>query len=340
VTDDEITVDVRMHRSTDASFPLEVCTFKYEDTQQGLSISVPDQDKNPMNAALFDIVIKFPVSLASAMPELNMLLENFSLEVSTFPETLPALSVSGGYSRIHFEDLRVKKIMVETIYGAVSGTLNSTEYAWFKTFNGPIHLKDSTVSEAEFKLTNGNFKGSITADRRLEINAMNGPIDVNATLVNKVGQPMTQASFASYNNHIDGTIQLSTLDASGRPTAGGAFNISTTTTNGLLALNITDQPPASTLIVTAESVNNGATVHLPPSYEGTLQLISFPFLTPSLVETPLEVGRRVRRVRSEHGVGVSVGLVEWIGQDEEDQFAHGNGRVNVTTYLGKNLLLL
>ncbi|KAH9485740.1 hypothetical protein JR316_0002655 [Psilocybe cubensis] len=157
-------------------------------------------------------------------------------------------------SRHDFADLGAK-VLFETI--TVKGT------------NGRIETKSLTARRGYIQTTNGGIAGKFSTNETLRLVTSNGRItaDVNLECESTEVRPKLQAS--TTNGRIDSNINLISKLGGGQ---GGAFDVSTTTTNSQLDVKFPKSPVDSTLDFTASTTNSRARVTLNPAYEGTFDL--------------------------------------------------------------------
>ena len=118
---------------------------------------------------------------------------------------------------------------------------------------------------------------------------------------------------------------------------GSSFSVSASTRNGALDLSFPEQPPDSTLTLTARTSNSPATVRLHPAFEGRFELATanghLEFAPDEHAEDPARRGRTRSWALTERTMKVRRGIVTWGSPGDPDPGRDSSlrGRVSVET---------
>lgn len=121
---------------------------------------------------------------------------------------------------------------------------------------------------------------------------------------------------------------------------GGAFNVTTTTSNGPLAVDFPASPVDSKLTLSAKTSNSPAYVSLNPAYEGIFKLQTSPWFKAEVnvdkdVVDPSGKDRKRNVVIKDVVRGSLSGSVNWDGEDGRE----AEGVVDVSTHFHVKLNL-
>ncbi|KZO90586.1 hypothetical protein CALVIDRAFT_389984 [Calocera viscosa TUFC12733] len=336
-------IEIIIHHGAKPQDLLEICTVRDHndpEQKQGLTIEVLDEAGWTEHVASLDISVKLGRTNDGKRPALETLMENFSHEIEPFRDDLvfPYVDFATSHGRIHSSKLRADRASIETLNGAISGSLNITDTLNLRTISGAIDVQ-AVASSGNFSSDNGNIRGHVVSSHQLQVSSTNGPIDMHIELINKEGSVPTRAVLSAVNNHIEAKFSLTALDHAGKPASGGAFEINGETTNGFLYLDVVDQPHLANLTLEARSLNDGATVKLNPAFEGRYAVRSIPFSHSHVENNNHYRDNKVRRFERYEGRHIVHGSAEWHSEYDEE-ISHGQGLISIESVRAPNRLLL
>jgi len=207
--------------------------------------------------------------------------------------------------------------------------------------NAGIRSDSVSVHHAEFETTNAPITGSFTATEKLALVTSNGAIDASVDLSNnKDTHVPSDLLLKTTNARIISTLALREHNS----TTGGAFTITSLTSNARMEQMFTAAPSYSSLILNAKTSNAGTSVQLHPSFEGSFHLRSSNAGIPRVLgidepqPDPSGDGRK-RRIEMTRVVKNFVeGWVRWEDKETQERDLKELGRVVVVTSNGKNVL--
>jgi len=209
--------------------------------------------------------------------------------------------------------------------------------------NAGIRSDSVSVHHAEFETTNGPITGSFTATEKLVLTTSNGAIDVRVDLSNNKDTHVASDLLLKTNNaRIISTILLREHNS----TTGGAFTVTSKTSNARVEHTFPTAPSYSSLNLNSQTSNAGTSVQLHPSYEGSFHLRSSNAGPPRVIgadepERDPSGDRRRRRVEMTRVVKNFVeGWIRWEEKETQERDMMELGRVVVVTSNGKNVLKL
>lgn len=138
-----------------------------------------------------------------------------------------------------------------------------------KSTNSHIKVRGAIASTFNVYSMNGGISGTFNTTDSLAIVTTNSPVSVRIGAVNEEPEKPTVVFIQTTNERITADISLISNTSSG---AGGAFSVSTQTTNGPIEVVYDDSPVDSVLTFYAMSTNSPVHAVLHHAYEGTFAL--------------------------------------------------------------------
>lgn len=186
--------------------------------------------------------------------------------------------------------------------------------------------------------TNGAINGSYNVTNDATFTTSNAPIEVDLNLIHEEdkGSKGSIATLSTSNGHVVAKNALYHL-VNGTEAEGGRFDFVISTKNAPVDVSFSEAPVDSVLDVTVSTSNGGTDVHLHPTYEGSVSLVTTNGITavhptPN-VEDPS--GReRPRVVQWDHRF--KLWWLGWVGWGEKKKY----GDLTVRTSNGANTLYL
>jgi len=132
----------------------------------------------------------------------------------------------------------------------------------------PIHIQSISAALLEAKTANAPISGSFNVTDSLRLETSNAKIEAKIHASNGDWHKPTKLTLATSNSPIDVEASLVPLEAADGATSG--YQLKTRTSNGFLNINIPTAPAGSHLDIHGSTSNVGASVVLPPAFEGTI----------------------------------------------------------------------
>ncbi|KAH9047285.1 hypothetical protein EDB84DRAFT_1462114 [Lactarius hengduanensis] len=267
------------HRGSIALSRATVCQLSRGDGQVGVGIFTPRRWYIPSRDTLhFVVEVKLPVSRGAIryVPSFQADLPMFALDMGDIS------AFRFGYVSLRSTNSHIK------VRGAIARTFN-------------VHS------------TNGGISGAFNISNSLTIVTTNSPVSVKIGALNGEPEKPTEVFIQTTNGHINAGISLMSNSSSG---TGGAFGVSTHTTNSPIEVIYDDSPVDSVLKFDAASTNSRVHTALHRAYEGTFALAT----TNSGVvldrlgdnEDPSGQGRKRSLTKRYVGRNRVFGKVEWV----------------------------
>ncbi|KAH9177519.1 hypothetical protein EDB89DRAFT_1933049 [Lactarius sanguifluus] len=283
------------HRGSIALSRATVCQLSRGDGQVGVGIFTPRRWYIPSRDTLhFVVEVKLPASRGAIR------------YVPSFQADLPMFALDmGDISAVRFGDVSLRSTNSHIkVHGAIA-----------KTFN--VHS------------TNGGISGAFNISDSLTIVTTNSPVSVKVGALNGEPEKPTEVFIQTTNGRINAGISLMSNSSSG---TGGAFGVSTHTTNSPIEVIYDDSPVDSVLKFDAASTNSRVHTALHRAYEGTFVLAT---TNGGVVldrlrdnEDPSGQGRKRSLTKRYVGRNRVFGKVEWVPPSSDHD---RSGSVNVAT---------
>ncbi|KAI9441484.1 hypothetical protein H4582DRAFT_1810952 [Lactarius indigo] len=283
------------HRGSIALSRGTACQLSRGDGQVGVGIYTPRRWFFPSRDALhFVVEVKFPAGRGAIryVPSFQADLPMFALDMSDI-------------SAFRFGDisLRSKNNHIK-VQGVIASTFNAHS-------------------------TNGGISGAFNVTNSLTIVTTNSPVSVKIGALNGEPEKPTDVFIQTTNGRISAGISLMSNSSSG---TGGAFGVSTHTTNGPIEVVYDDSPVDSVLKFDATSTNSRVHAALHRAYEGTFALATTNsgVVLDRLRDYEDPSGRRRKRGLTKRYVGRNrvFGKVEWVPPSSDHD---RSSSVNVAT---------
>ncbi|KAH9042745.1 hypothetical protein EDB85DRAFT_1916640 [Lactarius pseudohatsudake] len=138
-----------------------------------------------------------------------------------------------------------------------------------RSTNSHIKVRGAIARTFNVHSTNGGISGAFNISNSLTIVTTNSPVSVKVGALNGEPEKPTEVFIQTTNGHINAGITLMSNSSSG---TGGAFGVSTHTTNSPIEVIYDDSPVDSVLKFDAASTNSRVHTALHRAYEGTFAL--------------------------------------------------------------------
>jgi len=241
----DITVDIDIEYWDKSSlWLLNVCLLEGENGGQGIGIYSPTYRWPGTIKRSLDFTIKYQIPTAFMMPGIPFLqkINSFETDLSNFKHHFGNLD-----GRVSFNDIHIS------------------------TSNAHITAKSIDVVSGRFETSNAAITGKFSANKSLTLRTSNGRIEAEFFLTNEYEAQPVMLNARTSNGRILSDINLISKASLGG-FSGGAFDVTTRTSNAQVELKFPKAPVDSKLNLKSKTSNAQAEISLHRTYEGTFEL--------------------------------------------------------------------
>ncbi|KAG8856933.1 hypothetical protein FRB96_006196 [Tulasnella sp. 330] len=301
VDDDVAIIDLQVnywdHEAWDSA---TICTMQRNEVEYGIGIYTDSWRPWGPRPLKFDVTVTLPASQAKPL-----ILRNIETQLSTFSHELDDLASIVFLDAVH---------------------LHSS--------NAHINVKSISTASFEAHTSNAVIDGSFNVTDKLQLISSNGHIDVTVQATNDDWEAPTSVVLATSNGYISATASLLTSDGAEEiKSKASGLQLTATTTNAHLDIDIPTAPPNSHIKPVGVTTNNRARLVLPAASEGQISsttsnsAIAFDHNRDSRDPTGED---RKRHFGKETFAKGYFGIETWWGDDREEHIKFGNALIQTT----------
>ncbi|KIO33881.1 hypothetical protein M407DRAFT_226983 [Tulasnella calospora MUT 4182] len=131
--------------------------------------------------------------------------------------------------------------------------------------DAPVTVNSLTATDVDIKTSNFPIKGVLTAKKSAKLVTENSPIEVDITTNGGEFHDPSMIVLDTANNHLDAVVRLESFEPRG-------LNVQATTSNGPMNVTIPYAAWGSHLSYKGSTSNADATIELPSTFAGTINL--------------------------------------------------------------------